>query len=310
MFTTLVLALNLIALAGILLGLLLKNERVRECIDYAYISIDELVVGNMPTENVSKMVDAFLQATFVTRSGRLSKTRIALLATISCSLLWIGLGFRQNLRQGPFGIASQLLGQSPMSSFAGNAIFFLMAWVPHFVYEYFASYTLLKVWRKTTRTPPISRTFYISLALVGISLLPLLTLLPAYYLLDKIGINPPSVSSGVFGILYFVPIFNGPTLFWLTPVALVLGHNEIYGALLGMPAVTFMILSSCVTLGLLFVALAAQQAARNRRLLHFLQIATLQVSSLSAERLYLTSLTLFAVGNGLCQLFGISIKLE
>ena len=65
MFTTLVIAFNLVALLGIVVGLLLQSSRLRSFIEVTYIETDDLATGRKPEDHAQNFADIILLATFL-----------------------------------------------------------------------------------------------------------------------------------------------------------------------------------------------------------------------------------------------------
>ncbi|EJN20193.1 hypothetical protein PMI35_05497 [Pseudomonas sp. GM78] len=301
MLTFAVLALNLVALAGIVLGLLLRAPRVRSALELAYIHTSDLADSRSDNEATRALVWAFTRTALLNSHGKLSLRKTLVVSLISSVVFTIGL-------TPMFGrFFSTLAGTMPSESYLGTIIFYLMAWPGHFIYDYIICSALLRISKTGNRRSFSKQTGYMILAFSAASFLPML-IMWAYSI---VRFTLPNMlvkeSMNNWDLLLLVPFFwNAPTFLWLG----VLRLFEIYALPDAMAArdIAILFLSSIVSSCIVFFDLLARGLVVNRSAMNFFANTALRLSQTNADHVFNVSMIAFTIGNGLCQLFGISIR--
>lgn len=308
---TLVIAFNLVALLGIVVGLLLQSSQLRSFIEVTYIETDDLTTGKKPEGYVQNFADIILLAIFLSPTGRLSIRKIAALSFLSCTIFLVGMmsalvGFDSLIYK---NVVSQFVGSGYFGAMLTITMMFLLlllvAWPAHFIYDLFASFVVITVWRARKRTLGLFEILIITGAIVLYSAVPIV-IAYAYgnsfvVIRDSGWIKMPDYS--LIDVTIILPlIMNGPSMLWV----LLIEHTSSGLQQFNAGSIALVFLSCLVSIGMVCMITLAKVAANSAKTMGMLADLALRLSKVDAKRVYQVSFTAFAIGNGLCQVFGIS----
>lgn len=308
MFTFTVLALNLVALAGIAIGLLLRAPRVRNALEVAYIHSSDIAQGHERQEVIRTLVSAFTRTVALNDHHHLSIWKLIVVSFISSLIFSVAMApIIGDIS--PSDPAAKFFGGGTFGTFAGTILFYVFAWPGHFIYDFFICWILLKVSKSSYRRSLRRHSLYMLLALGCASLAPIAVVV-LYVLFRFVLTGLPTTEMTEWDlILIGIPFFwNGPTFSWLSAAHLIL-DIKIFEFITTPRAVLFL-LSTTASASIGFFDLFARCLAASKRAMSLLATLTIRLTKADADRIFNYSWTAFSVGNGLCQLFGISIKLN
>ncbi|MNO76469.1 hypothetical protein D3C76_675430 [compost metagenome] len=305
MLTFAVLALNFTALAGIVLGLLLRTPRVRNALELAYIHTSDFAVSRSHHEATRALVWAFTRTALLNNRNTLSLRKILIVSLISSVVFSVAM-------------ASVILNTSPDSpdpylniggvfdSFVGVIVFYLIAWPGHFIYDYLICLALLRISKTGSQRSLAKQITYMILAFSAASLIPFAVLVVFFFARFYFpGISPNDINT--WDVILMTPFFwNGPTFFWVGVAHLVF-KAELFHFMTASNVALFL-LSSIASSSIGFFDLLARGLVSSRPAMNFFASTALRLTKTNADHVFNVSMIAFAIGNGLCQIFGISIK--
>lgn len=303
MFVTFVLALNLVSLAGVVVGLLLKSQVVRDAIDAGYVYSSDLAT-DAPAIIVDRYSKAFVTAILLNKAGRISAKKVFVVSLVSSTLFnsavfaWIW-EFQPNSPLANYfggGDTGLKLGQGFMLSVKRPA---------HFIYDFFVSATLLWVRRRIYQKSRWLQILVASLSAIVVLLVPAVVMVLSLMIIGTYVPDWEHTTVGFALPLGMSTIFNGPSvlLLWLTGSATFMPDMKwAQGWLIAM--------SALVSTSVVVFDLIGRLIALSRRATRCMASAMLAISQTDANKLFTVSLTAFAIGNGICQVFGIAMKID
>jgi hypothetical protein len=296
MFTTLVIVFNLVSLAGIMIGLLLRSPGVRDIIDRSYVYASDIAVGKLPADITDAIPLAIRKAVILGKNNKISPKKLLMISLVSTVLFSMSFICDPSINL-EHSHAARIFGGGTLGLWGAVGLVNAMAWPGHIIFDAMMCSVLLRISRR--QRPAFFQFIILFGALSLVSLIPLVFIF---------AMSVPIASTGNLSstfVLWLTPlVFNGPTVLWLK----VLGTWTRGYMSSGVDAL--LILSSLASSTPLLLEMISRLLIGSKRVMRIVAGLSLKISETNADRLFSTSLVAFAIGNGLCQVFGISIKLE
>ena len=316
-FAIAVLLLNLVALLGIIAGQLLRSTHLRDAFRVSFFTLSRAALNSVDDTFKTTVADAAIRSIVLNRVGGISFKKILLIS----ALITLFSGAQNIVMPLPDNYVPDVQIDGQQIQYTSNELeiirvvgpwFALIGiWAMAFIQTLIGCSLMQVIWRHSAHKSLRARAILLligTFALVVVGFLLLLLFVPglsATWTSEGISINL-NISGGGESFVFFYTLQNRFNLLFG-----ILVFAATSGKLLTLPWIfplkfAYYLFPAVLQVIHLGIATATLMALSSQRGLTLFASAMRRITEMDGENIFRASLTLFAIGTGLCQIFGIS----